>query len=81
MMSSRKSRVMGLVACHTFTADGRSIVYSAEEQNGGDGGALWRLDASGTEPAVALTQPTMPGQDADAAISPDGSTVRPARFA
>jgi len=59
----------------TFTADGRSIVYSAEEQNGGDGGALWRLDASGTEPAVALTQPTMPGQDADAAISPDGSTV------
>jgi len=59
----------------TFTPDGQSIIYSAEEQNDGDGGALWSLDVSGTKPAVALTRTTMPGQDADAAVSPDGSTV------
>lgn len=59
----------------TFTPDGASIVYAAEDLNDGDGGALWILAVTGSAPAVALTQPTIIGQDADPAISPDGSTV------
>lgn len=57
-----------------FTPDGRRVTYWASERTGVDGGTLMSVPVDGGAPPVEIL-PGEPGQDADPAWSPDGTTL------
>ena len=68
----------GRIGDPTFTPDGKSIVYWRTEADGGEGGALYRVPADGSEdPVEVLASERF--EYTDPVISPDGKRMLASR--